>query len=295
MLSRCLILFACAPLLAQSPFRFREPDGSSLELLENGAPVFVYNNGMILRRGASENMRRCCYLHPVYAPGGTVITDDFNPDHAHHRGISWMWPVVRYGGRTYDMWTLAGDLRDRFVRWTAREALPDAAVLGVENGWFLGDRRLVKENVEIRVSPAASGRRTLDFIVRLEPETDPVEIVGTPEDNKGFGGFSFRFAPRDGGPPKTTIRTERGVEEKDGVLAQRRWAGIEGIFAGRRAGARVYDDPANPGFPNGWLMRHGFGFLNVSFPGLNAVRLEPGRPLVLKYRVVLFSDRPPPE
>ncbi len=45
---------------------------------------------------------------------------------------------------------------------------------------------------------------------------------------------------------------------------------------------------ANPGYPNnGWLLRHGFGFLNVSYPGLTPCTLEPGKPLVLKYRVTL--------
>ena len=40
---------------------------------------------------------------------------------------------------------------------------------------------------------------------------------------------------------------------------------------------------------NGWLLRHGFGFLNVSYPGKKPLTIEPGKPLVLKYRVVLFS------
>ena len=36
-------------------------------------------------------------------------------------------------------------------------------------------------------------------------------------------------------------------------------------------------------------MRHGFGFLNVSYPGLKPLTLAPGKPLVLKYRVILIS------
>jgi hypothetical protein len=78
--------------------------------------------------------------------------------------------------------------------------------------------------------------------------------------------------------------------EKDGVMARHPWAEISGTFKGREAGARIEDDPANPGYLNtGWLMRHGFGFLNPSFPGRTPVTLQPGTPLVLKYRVILFS------
>ena len=32
-------------------------------------------------------------------------------------------------------------------------------------------------------------------------------------------------------------------------------------------------------FINGWLLRHGFGFLNVSYPGLKPITLEPGKPV----------------
>jgi hypothetical protein len=283
-----LILLACAA-FAESPFAFRETGAGAIELSERGKPVYVYNFGMVLREGFPERMRRCCYLHPVYAPDGTLLTDDFNPDHPHHRGISWMWPVVVFEGKTYDMWTLAGGMEQRFIRWGARETGPEAAVLRVENGWFLGDRQVAREDVEIVTHASEAGQRNLDFTFRIEPLGEPVEIVGTPEDRKGFGGFSFRFAPRDGGAAKTIIRTEQGVSEKDGVLAVHAWAEVEGSFAGRRESGRVYDDPSNPGYPNGWLMRHGFGFLNVSYPGLKPARLEHGRPLRLKYRVVLRS------
>lgn len=288
-----LALLLAGWLPAQSPFTFREISPTGLELSENGKPVFVYNFGGILREGNPESSRRSTYLHPVYLPDGALITDDFNPDHPHHRGISWMWPVVVVvDGQTYDLWTV-GQIKQRFLRWTARETGPSWAVLGVENGWYVGERKVVKENVEIRVAGAKSGVRRLDFTLRFEAAEGPVEIVGTPDQKKGFGGFCFRFAPRDGGQKKTIIRTDKGVAQKDGVLEVHPWAQVEGTFQGRPGGGRIEDDPANPGYPNGWLMRYGFGFLNVSWPGLTPYKLERGRPLTLKYRVTLFSGQAP--
>ena len=117
--------------------------------------------------------------------------------------------------------------------------------------------------------------------------------MGTSEGKKGFGGFFFRFR-RDGGTAKTVIRTENGVSKKDEVLAPHVWGQVEGTFQGKAAGGRIEDDPSNPGYPhNGWLLRHGFGFLNVSYPGLTPLILEPGKPLVLKYRVLLFAGEKP--
>ena len=66
--------------------------------------------------------------------------------------------------------------------------------------------------------PRATAQRVLDFTLSFEAVDKPVKIVGTSDGKKGFGGFCFRFAPRDGGTAKTIIRTEKGLSAKDGVL-----------------------------------------------------------------------------
>jgi hypothetical protein len=290
-LTSLTILAACiVPLVGAEPsFCFRQSGPAALELSEDGKPVFVYNFGMVLADGFPEAMRRSTYLHPVYAPDGTLLTDDFNRDHPHHRGISWMWPEVTVDGKHGDIW-MVKDFHQRFVRWKARQIEGPQARLAVENGWFDGDRKFVKEDVEILTQAASRGERILDFTLSFEATERPVQIAGTPEGKKGFGGFCFRFAPRDGGAAKTVIRTDQGIAKKDGVLSRHPWAEITGTFQGKPAGARIEDAATNPGYPNnGWLMRHGFGFLNVSYPGLAPITLQPGKPLVLKYRVTLFS------
>ena len=112
---------------AWGEFRFRDIDSKSVELSENGAPVFVYNHGMMLKEGTAPDRTRCCYLHPVYAPNGAVITDDFPKDHPHHRGISWMWPDVSVEGKVYDLWTIKGMLA-HFEKFERKEAGKDSAV-----------------------------------------------------------------------------------------------------------------------------------------------------------------------
>ena len=285
-----LVAVCAAPLAQPQPsFAFREISPTALELSDGGRPVFVYNFGMVLAKGFPETMKRSSYLHPIYAPDGTVLTDDFNPNHPHHRGISWMWPEVTVGGKHGDIWTVK-EFRQKFVAWKARETDGPAARLAIENGWFDGDRKFVREDVEILTHPVVDGRRVLEFKLRLEAIGQPVEIAGTHEGKKGFGGFCFRLAPRDGGEAKTLIRTEQGIAKKDGVLAPHAWTEISGTFNGKPAGARLDDDASNPGYPNnGWLLRHGFGFMNVSYPGLKPLTLEPGKPLELRYKVTLFS------
>jgi type 1 glutamine amidotransferase len=284
-----LLAVALTP-CAFGQFRFRDLDAKSLELSENGSPVFVYNHGMMLPEGVPADRARCCYLHPVYAPNGVVVTDDFPKDHYHHRGISWMWPVVIVDGETFDGWMLKG-MSSRFEKWERREASMDRAILAFRDGWYISDRRVVEEEIEIVAHPAANGQRDLDFTLRFRPISDNVSIAGTPEANKGYGGFNIRFAPRTG----TTIAAGGKGDVPDSDLQPKPWAELAGHFGGKRASARITIDPANPGSPNGWCLRH-YGFLGVEFPGLKPYRLDPRQPLVMKFRVTLAgSPGKPPE
>jgi hypothetical protein len=112
-----------------------------------------------------------------------------------------------------------------------------------------------------------------------------IELQGTPDQNKGYGGFSVRFAPRT----NTVVRTDTGVEAMDTDMVPHAWAEIEATYGGNRARVRVTDDQANPGHPNGWCLRR-YGFLGVNFPGNNAITLQKGKPLELRYVVTVAAS-----
>ncbi|MCL6506557.1 MAG: PmoA family protein, partial [Bryobacteraceae bacterium] len=60
-----------ALLLGAGPFSFRlTPE--RLEVHEDGRPVLAYNYGMVLKEGVPESRRRSGYVHPLWAPDGTV-------------------------------------------------------------------------------------------------------------------------------------------------------------------------------------------------------------------------------
>jgi len=280
------LLLSTALAAAQTGFTFEEPGPVSIRLLENGRPVYVYNYGKVLPEGVPEDRARCCYLHPVWAPNGVVVTDDFPKDHLHHRGIFWAWPVVRYRGVRYDLWLMRGVER-RFSRWLAREASPRRARLAVENAWFVGDEQIVRETVEIVAYPVRHGSRRLDFHLLFEALRGPVTLSGAPKPGTAYGGFCVRFAPRR----ETRITTETGVlREENSNLVPSRWAQLEALYDGGRAALRIDIDPANPGYPNGWCLRH-YGFLGVDFPGYDSYLLKPGEPLELRYRVTVAAGR----
>ena len=238
---------------ASGPFTFKEISPTGLQLSDGGKPVFVYNFGMVTAKGQPESLKRSSYLHPVYAPDGTLVTDDYNPNHPHHRGIFWAWPEVTVDGKTGDLWTIKGPFQDRFVAWRARRQPPPRPALASRTA---GSTAIASSSRRtLRSSPirwSTTGDLGLHAAVRgRRPAGAGRWHLGR---QKGFGGFAMRFATPDGGGGKTVIRTEQGISAKDGVLARHPWAEISGVYNGKPAGARVDDDAANPGQPNnGWL------------------------------------------
>ncbi len=262
------LLGVLTPVWAAGPFEFRETGTGSVELIENGKPVYVYNYGMQLKEGVPESMRRCCYLSPVYTPGGVVVTDDFPKDHLHHRGIFWSWPVVKVGGNTYDAWAVKS-AGDRFVRWLVRDANAGGkARLKVENGWFAGGKKIIRETVEILTRKANQGRRELDIALTFEALDEPVAIAGQ-QDGKGYGGFSVRFASRE----NTVLRTGSGIEAKDEIslgkaISTANRSRNASVILGGSACKSTNESVSGPLMSNSWFDSHSMdGALLDDAPG----------------------------
>jgi len=276
------LMITVLPAAAGSSFAWKHHADGRLELIENGKTALVYNDGPQLKPGVPEDRRRCCYLFPVYTPGGTLVLDDFPKDHYHHRGLFWAWPTVGVDGHKYDSWMVEG-LRERIVPGSLRWR---GGTFEVVNGWYTGEKQVVREHVKVTVRPTAHHTRTLDVQLRFEAAGSPVTLRGSDDANKSYGGFCARFAPRE----ETVIRTDQGVLPDRDDLHAHQWAELEGVYQGRRAALRITPSPSNPGLPYQWCLRP-YGFVGASFPGktaqVSSYAIHPGKLLVLAFRVDL--------
>lgn len=266
----------------ESRMSFIEDAGSgTLTVRDGNDDVLVYRYGDQLKKGAPEMYTRSCYVHPFYSLDGEVLTDDFPLDHLHHRGVFWTWPVVKVRGETTQTWHPAS-LRQHFGRWLEREVEDGAAVLKVENDWKLGGKEIVaKEIVTFKVHPANGVGRAIDVEIALEAVGGPMELGGAPESNKGYGGLSLRGAP---GFKGAALVTDKGPQEEDAVNTAFLWADV----STEEHGVAIFVAPDHPDRPLPWLIRNSYaGFLNPSWPGLAGAVLEPGKPVVLKYRLYI--------
>jgi hypothetical protein len=265
-------------------FDFAEnTEGGILAVRKDGKDILVYRFGDQLKEGLPQEQIRSCYLHPLYSLDGKVLTDDFPADHLHHHGICWVWPGIVTRGQNTQTWHSA-NLRQHFVRWSKREAKEDSALLEIENAWILGNTETIaRETVTLQIFPSDNTGRAIDISLLIQAVGGPLELRGSPDPNKAYGGFSFRGAPFLKGAVMTT---DRGELEKISDLEEFLWADI----SSQECGVAVFVSPGHPGFPTVWCIRNSYGgFLNPSWPGLESVILQSNTPIRLSYRVYIHK------
>ena len=274
----CTLLALFLLAVSANSMQIRVANGKA-EFLDRGKPVLTYNYRMMLPAGVPEDRARSCYIHPIYGLDGEVLTDDFPKDHFHHRGLSWMWLVVKAGGKTYDLWTIKG-IRDHTVKLLEARSGAESATLQMANAWITdGGEKVLDEIVTITAHTAKSVGRAIDLELSLNPTNQPVTLDSSA---RGYSGINLRCAPRD----DTVIVTSSGKADKDVDRERYYWSDLSARFGGSKefSGIAIFDNPANPSYPTGWSNRF-YGILGPSFTGIQPVTIKPGEPLVLRYRV----------
>jgi hypothetical protein len=103
-----------------------------------------------------------------------------------------------------------------------------------------------------------------------------------------YGGLNLRFA---------AVAEQQIITHTDPPEAARRcaWAEIAGRFAGANApaGVVILQHSGNPDFPGDWVQFPNLNWLQPTFPASGTRwKLEPGRPLVLRYRLWVHPGGP---
>ncbi|MGD9127262.1 MAG: PmoA family protein [Planctomycetia bacterium] len=274
------------------PFSLKEKNDRTIVVSDGEKQVLAYNFGeTVCKKLKKTDHRRTrgCYIHPLWdLEGKEVLTDDYPRDHRHHHGIFWTWPHVVIDGEHYNLWIDDGKINDKFVRWIKKEATEDGAVLAVENGWFVDDKKVMKEEVKIKVHPATEDGRPIDLDLTFTPIDKPITLRGA--DRKSYGGLTVRFLVKP--VTKSEIRTVKGLTKKDLPDTRLEWVDLmrkpteDGKITG--GGAAVFISPDHPDYPPTWLTRH-YGPLCVGYPGVNEKTFEPGTPFTLSYRIFVHD------
>ncbi|MDR1384181.1 MAG: PmoA family protein [Planctomycetaceae bacterium] len=275
-------------------FQFKELGNNTIALYDKDKPVYHYVYDLVTNENVPKKevrrRTRGCYMHPMFGLNGEELTDDFPKDHYHHHGLFWAWPHVQIGNEHHDFWNETTDLEQRFVKWLVKETGEYGATLAVENGWFVGERKVAIERVWFRSFAAHDGSRSLDVQIFVIPIGQPITLRGA--EGKSYGGLVIRLKPELQPPGNDMNKTickitvPSGVAKDDLPETPLEWVDMVSKFGGREtiSGAAVFVPPSHPDFPPTWLVRH-YGPLCVGWPGVKNRTFEADQSFSIGYRV----------
>jgi len=256
--------------------------------MEGKDSIFFYQKSMKDKNGAYG---RCHYIHPLYGPDGTRLTEDFPADHLHHRGIFWAWHQILVDKKPVsDGW----ELKNFQQKVTSVEFLLKKGI-GLLNTttewksplWENGTKPYLKENTSITIHPKTGNYRRIDFEIRMKALTDRLSIGGS-DDEKGYSGFSTRLKL----PSDLTFTGGNGlVQPMNTAIEAGNSMNINGSFLNgeKRGGVVIWSSPTNPAPATSWILRKSASMQNAAFPGRNPIAIPFDQPLVLNYSLLVYQ------
>lgn len=268
-----------------------------LRIRDGERPVLSYRHHLVHGpAGTGELLARSGYIHPLHAPCGAVVTDDFAPDHPHQRGVFFAWTKTTAGDLQPDFWNLGGGTaRIRSEKLEAKFADDEPARFTAIHAWEAKKGndwlRVLDEQWEVVVRlPEFSdpnGRRASYVVDLTSRQTPLVDII---LEKYRYGGMAVRGAREWLGKESDfRVLTSEGKDRAAADTAKARWVDMSGSLGGRIAGVALLEHPSNSEAPNAVRMHPDVPYYVYAVSQHHRVVLDAGRPHVFRYRIVAHN------
>ncbi|MEQ1860030.1 MAG: PmoA family protein [Chthoniobacteraceae bacterium] len=272
-----------------------------LNFTVGGQPMFTYQmEAGPLPEGVPASYAHGAYLHPVFSPGGKLVTADFPPDHRHQRGIFFAWTKTEFEGRHPDFWNMGkGDQPDGKLQSEVRFASLEKSWGGAESGGFVSRHRFIdhsgeaskdtlNETWEVTARRVVADGRMANVIDLVSTQTcassSPVVLP-----KYHYGGLGVRGSAQWDPVNAVTMLTSNGDDRAKGDATKAKWVHIGGDVDGAPAGIAVLIHPSNFRFPQPLRLNPKNPQLCVAPSADGDWSIEPGKPYVSRYRIVVFD------
>ena len=235
-------------------------------------------------------MRGAVIFIRFYLPSGEIVTDDFNPDHAHQHGIMFAWRQMKFEGRSFDPWNQKAGLGK--VEHVGIKRLVSGPVFGefetelehIDLTAPQGPQPVLRETWNVRVYGVEDY-----FLFDLESTqrcaTDkPVTI-----EKVHYGGMMIRGHADWHGETAYDFLTSEGKTKANGNHTRPLWVDIGGKVAGQMAGVTIFDHSDNYRFPQPVRLHPKMPYFCFAPAVLDSFEIVPGTSYVSKYRFYVHN------
>ena len=274
-------------------------DDSILILRKGKKRILQYNHAIVpAPQGQSKLYDRGGFIHPLWSPFGSILTNIHPDDHYHHLGIWMPWTKTKFEGKAVDFWNLKegqGTVRfNRFLSTTdgpvygGFQAEQDHVALQTSSG----EKVVLKEVWDVRVYNVGGpekGYWLWDFVSSQRCVADSPLLL----EKYRYGGFGFR-ATADWKGKTAAYLTSEGKTRKDGHATRARWCDAAGFSDGNWKGITFFSHPQNFRHPEAMRIWPGFDqevFFNWAPVQTGDFEMKPGEDHVFRYRQYVHEGK----
>ncbi|RIH66464.1 hypothetical protein D1164_05355 [Mariniphaga sediminis] len=285
----------------QEPKVALQKNHKDLHFKVNEKPVLNYRFATTYPpEGINPLFKRSGFIHPLWSPGGEVLSRIQPPDHYHHYGIWGPWTKTHIGEREVDFWNLIkGQGTVRFASFLSQT---EGAVFSgfkalqqhIDFGAPGGDQVAMSEILDVRVWSVSEKVWVIDYTTTLNsPLPDGIML----DAYRYGGGIGFR-ATEKWHKNNCSVLTSDGKTRADADGSFARWCmvkgesntekGQSGILFLSHPSNRMHPEPMRvwPPDANGGRGDMYFEFVPIRHENW---KLEALQDYTLKYRMIVFD------
>lgn len=269
--------------------------GKGYQFLVGKQRVLNYNHQHI---PAPENLHplygRSAHIHPIWTPGGKIVSDEFPPDHAHQSGQFLAYTKCTFEGRETNFWEIKSKKgRVRFQKRLSQQAGPVFAELKVqqEHVDLTGsqEKAALLETWTIRVwNPNKKNPTYWIYDLSSNARCATEKPLYLPKYH--YGGMAIRGGR---GWTKETCRflTSNGKTRENGNHDRAQWCDISGRKNNETvwSGFCMLSHPANFRHPEPVRLHPSMPYMVFTPSALGDWKIEPDSPNISRYRCLVHD------
>jgi hypothetical protein len=256
--------------------------------------------------GVSKVFAHGAHLHPVYSPSGKLVTGNHPEDHRWHRGVWMAWTKTEFGDSHPDFWNQGkGGGKDKSgeqILAEVRFSKLDKVWGGPESGGFVSrhvfldhshapDQKVLNETWEVAVSQKKFDGTLANIIDLTSTQTCATDRpLKLPKYH--YGGLGVRGNLAWNPVEAVTMLTSEGHDRKAGDSTKGKWVHIGGEVDGTPTGMVILIHPSNFRFPQPLRLNPKNPQLCIAPSQDGDWSIEPGKPYISKYRILVFDGKP---
>lgn len=236
----------------QNVVRIEQQPAGMLVKVNNKPLLFYHTKEAMPPADSPSYYRRSGFIHPLYSPNGSVLTDDFPAGHAHQHGIFTAWTNTTFRGKMVDFWNQHKKLG----------TVEHVEVLEAKEGRDFGRIKTKLRHISLEHGTVLEEIWTLtiypysDYFL-FDLESDQVNVTAdTLTLNKyTYGGLGIRASKQWNSHDTANFKSEWNILTSEGIKGDSanhthaKWVDASGILDNKTSGLTVFTHPSNFRYP----------------------------------------------